>query len=155
MSKRQRARGWEAPCWQGKALVQGGSPPGSWLHQQREGLQAWGTPPPPPPPGQAQTRRSLLFIVVLFRHPWSFLTVKGNPSSSVEDHIEYHGNEWVAGPCVPPPLAPGPPHLCHYGAQGLSEPPTSLDGPSPGGGSLPCPEKMAGVLLGPVLQRHA
>lgn len=26
------------------------------------------------------------------RHPWSFITVKGNPSSSVEDHVEYQGN---------------------------------------------------------------
>ncbi|KAB0405114.1 hypothetical protein E2I00_016435, partial [Balaenoptera physalus] len=29
------------------------------------------------------------FLHLGFRHPWSFLTVKGNPSSSVEDHIEY------------------------------------------------------------------
>lgn len=32
------------------------------------------------------------FLHLGFRHPWSFITVKGNPSSSVEDHIEYHGN---------------------------------------------------------------
>ncbi|XP_012867299.1 PREDICTED: cell migration-inducing and hyaluronan-binding protein [Dipodomys ordii] len=32
------------------------------------------------------------FLHLGFRHPWSFITVKGNPSSSVEDHIEYHGH---------------------------------------------------------------
>ncbi|KFP87173.1 Protein KIAA1199, partial [Apaloderma vittatum] len=29
------------------------------------------------------------FLHLGFRHPWSFITVKGNPSASVEDHIEY------------------------------------------------------------------
>ena len=45
---------------------------------------------------QYRLRRVKNFFVVFFffRHPWSFLTVKGNPSSSVEDHIEYHGNKW-------------------------------------------------------------
>ena len=47
------------------------------------------------PPVQAQTGENFTFCCCLFfRHPWSFLTVKGNPSSSVEDHIEYHGNKW-------------------------------------------------------------
>ncbi|XP_063494702.1 cell migration-inducing and hyaluronan-binding protein isoform X4 [Symphalangus syndactylus] len=36
------------------------------------------------------------FLHLGFRHPWSFLTVKGNPSSSVEDHIEYHGHRGSA-----------------------------------------------------------
>ncbi|KAL8197302.1 UNVERIFIED_CONTAM: hypothetical protein K2H54_019877, partial [Gekko kuhli] len=31
------------------------------------------------------------FLHLGFRHPWSFITVKGNPCSSVEDHIEYQG----------------------------------------------------------------
>lgn len=49
-------------------------------------------------PVQAQTGENFTFCCCLFfRHPWSFLTVKGNPSSSVEDHIEYHGNKrWKA-----------------------------------------------------------
>uniref|UniRef100_G1TMU3 hyaluronoglucosaminidase n=1 Tax=Oryctolagus cuniculus TaxID=9986 RepID=G1TMU3_RABIT len=36
------------------------------------------------------------FLHLGFRHPWSFLTVKGNPTSSVEDHIEYHGHRGSA-----------------------------------------------------------
>lgn len=32
------------------------------------------------------------FLHLGFRHPWSFVTVKGNPASSVEDHVEYHGH---------------------------------------------------------------
>ncbi|XP_027625045.1 cell migration-inducing and hyaluronan-binding protein [Tupaia chinensis] len=36
------------------------------------------------------------FLHLGFRHPWSFLTVKGNPSASVEDHIEYHGHRGSA-----------------------------------------------------------
>ncbi|XP_054569214.1 cell migration-inducing and hyaluronan-binding protein [Eptesicus fuscus] len=32
------------------------------------------------------------FLHLGFRHPWSFVTVKGNPASSVEDHIEYHSH---------------------------------------------------------------
>ncbi|XP_021502953.1 cell migration-inducing and hyaluronan-binding protein isoform X2 [Meriones unguiculatus] len=36
------------------------------------------------------------FLHLGFRHPWSFITVKGNPSSSVEDHIEYHGHKGSA-----------------------------------------------------------
>uniref|UniRef100_A0A2K6QGN1 hyaluronoglucosaminidase n=1 Tax=Rhinopithecus roxellana TaxID=61622 RepID=A0A2K6QGN1_RHIRO len=36
------------------------------------------------------------FLHLGFRHPWSFLTVKGNPSSSVEDHIEYQGHRGSA-----------------------------------------------------------
>ncbi|XP_058398578.1 cell migration-inducing and hyaluronan-binding protein isoform X4 [Diceros bicornis minor] len=36
------------------------------------------------------------FLHLGFRHPWSFVTVKGNPSSSVEDHIEYHGHRGSA-----------------------------------------------------------
>lgn len=36
------------------------------------------------------------FLHLGFRHPWSFITVKGNPSSSVEDHIEYHGHRGSA-----------------------------------------------------------
>uniref|UniRef100_A0A452U0G9 hyaluronoglucosaminidase n=1 Tax=Ursus maritimus TaxID=29073 RepID=A0A452U0G9_URSMA len=36
------------------------------------------------------------FLHLGFRHPWSFLTVKGNPSSSVEEHIEYHGHRGSA-----------------------------------------------------------
>ncbi|XP_045142328.1 cell migration-inducing and hyaluronan-binding protein isoform X3 [Echinops telfairi] len=36
------------------------------------------------------------FLHLGFRHPWSFLTVKGSPSSSVEDHIEYHGHHGSA-----------------------------------------------------------
>uniref|UniRef100_A0A8C0WJR7 G8 domain-containing protein n=1 Tax=Castor canadensis TaxID=51338 RepID=A0A8C0WJR7_CASCN len=36
------------------------------------------------------------FLHLGFRHPWSFLTVKGDPSSSVEDHIEYHGHRGSA-----------------------------------------------------------
>uniref|UniRef100_A0ACB8E5Q7 Uncharacterized protein n=1 Tax=Sphaerodactylus townsendi TaxID=933632 RepID=A0ACB8E5Q7_9SAUR len=31
------------------------------------------------------------FLHLGFRHPWSFITIKGTPSSSVEDHIEYQG----------------------------------------------------------------
>ena len=45
--------------------------------------------------------RILLFVVTFTRHPWSFLTVKGNPSSSVEDHIEYHGNKQSARGRIP------------------------------------------------------
>nr|KAF6399141.1 cell migration inducing hyaluronidase 1 [Molossus molossus] len=36
------------------------------------------------------------FLRLGFRHPWSFITVKGNPASSVEDHIEYHGHRGSA-----------------------------------------------------------
>uniref|UniRef100_A0A674K329 hyaluronoglucosaminidase n=1 Tax=Terrapene triunguis TaxID=2587831 RepID=A0A674K329_9SAUR len=36
------------------------------------------------------------FLHLGFRHPWSFITVKGNPSSSVEDHIEYLGHKGSA-----------------------------------------------------------
>ncbi|XP_077630421.1 cell migration-inducing and hyaluronan-binding protein [Crocuta crocuta] len=36
------------------------------------------------------------FLHLGFRHPWSFITVKGNPLSSVEDHIEYHGHRGSA-----------------------------------------------------------
>ncbi|XP_074151347.1 cell migration-inducing and hyaluronan-binding protein [Sminthopsis crassicaudata] len=36
------------------------------------------------------------FLRLGFRHPWSFLTVKGDPSSSVEDHIEYQGHRGSA-----------------------------------------------------------
>uniref|UniRef100_A0A8B9ZLB7 hyaluronoglucosaminidase n=1 Tax=Anas platyrhynchos TaxID=8839 RepID=A0A8B9ZLB7_ANAPL len=36
------------------------------------------------------------FLHLGFRHPWSFITVKGNPSSSVEDHIEYQGHKGSA-----------------------------------------------------------
>ncbi|XP_003475512.1 cell migration-inducing and hyaluronan-binding protein [Cavia porcellus] len=36
------------------------------------------------------------FLHLGFRHPWSFITVKGNPSSSVEDHIDYHGHRGSA-----------------------------------------------------------
>ncbi|XP_043846286.1 cell migration-inducing and hyaluronan-binding protein [Dromiciops gliroides] len=36
------------------------------------------------------------FLRLGFRHPWSFLTVKGDPSSSVEDHVEYHGHRGSA-----------------------------------------------------------
>ncbi|XP_024905843.1 cell migration-inducing and hyaluronan-binding protein isoform X4 [Pteropus alecto] len=36
------------------------------------------------------------FLRLGFRHPWSFLTVKGNPASSVEDHTEYHGHRGSA-----------------------------------------------------------
>ncbi|XP_037367292.1 cell migration-inducing and hyaluronan-binding protein [Talpa occidentalis] len=32
------------------------------------------------------------FLHLGFRHPWSFLTVKGNPSASVEEHVEFHGH---------------------------------------------------------------
>nr|XP_036869469.1 cell migration-inducing and hyaluronan-binding protein [Manis javanica] len=46
---------------------------------------------------KAMTRLgSKRFLHLGFRHPWSFLTVKGNPSSSVEDHIEYHGHRGSA-----------------------------------------------------------
>ncbi|XP_069480269.1 cell migration-inducing and hyaluronan-binding protein [Ambystoma mexicanum] len=31
-----------------------------------------------------------------FRHPWSLITVKGDPSSSVEDHVEYNGRKGSA-----------------------------------------------------------
>ncbi|MEE6503772.1 hypothetical protein FKM82_004942, partial [Ascaphus truei] len=31
-----------------------------------------------------------------FRHPWSFITVIGDPSSSVEDHVEYKGSRGSA-----------------------------------------------------------
>ncbi|KAB1256997.1 Cell migration-inducing and hyaluronan-binding protein [Camelus dromedarius] len=49
------------------------------------------------------------FLHLGFRHPWSFITVKGNPSSSVEDHVEYHeshpsefrGSVWLLKPLVP------------------------------------------------------
>lgn len=41
----------------------------------------------------SKTQITVLFVI--FRHPWSFITVKGNPSSSVEDHIDYHGNLWL------------------------------------------------------------
>ncbi|XP_032556470.1 cell migration-inducing and hyaluronan-binding protein isoform X1 [Chiroxiphia lanceolata] len=36
------------------------------------------------------------FLHLGFRHPWSFITIKGNPSSSVEDHIEYQGHRGSA-----------------------------------------------------------
>ncbi|XP_077774996.1 cell migration-inducing and hyaluronan-binding protein isoform X1 [Podarcis muralis] len=36
------------------------------------------------------------FLHLGFRHPWSFITVKGSPSSSVEDHIEYQGHRGSA-----------------------------------------------------------
>uniref|UniRef100_A0A8C0MYV9 hyaluronoglucosaminidase n=1 Tax=Canis lupus familiaris TaxID=9615 RepID=A0A8C0MYV9_CANLF len=36
------------------------------------------------------------FLRLGFRHPWSFITVKGDPSSSVEDHIDYHGHRGSA-----------------------------------------------------------
>uniref|UniRef100_A0A8D0H416 hyaluronoglucosaminidase n=1 Tax=Sphenodon punctatus TaxID=8508 RepID=A0A8D0H416_SPHPU len=36
------------------------------------------------------------FLHLGFRHPWSFITVKGDPSSSVEDHIEYQGHKGSA-----------------------------------------------------------
>ncbi|XP_075063895.1 cell migration-inducing and hyaluronan-binding protein isoform X2 [Mixophyes fleayi] len=36
------------------------------------------------------------FLHLGFRHPWSFITVKGDPSSSVEDHVEYHGSRGSA-----------------------------------------------------------
>ncbi|XP_036087754.1 cell migration-inducing and hyaluronan-binding protein isoform X1 [Rousettus aegyptiacus] len=36
------------------------------------------------------------FLRLGFRHPWSFLTVKGNPAASVEDHTEYHGHRGSA-----------------------------------------------------------
>ncbi|XP_038623108.1 cell migration-inducing and hyaluronan-binding protein [Tachyglossus aculeatus] len=36
------------------------------------------------------------FLRLGFRHPWSFLAVKGDPSSAVEDHIEYHGHRGSA-----------------------------------------------------------
>uniref|UniRef100_A0A8D0BB02 hyaluronoglucosaminidase n=1 Tax=Salvator merianae TaxID=96440 RepID=A0A8D0BB02_SALMN len=36
------------------------------------------------------------FLHLGFRHPWSFITVKGNASSSVEDHIEYQGHKGSA-----------------------------------------------------------
>ncbi|XP_067327539.1 cell migration-inducing and hyaluronan-binding protein [Anolis sagrei] len=36
------------------------------------------------------------FLHLGFRHPWSFITVKGRPSSSVEDHIEYQGRRGSA-----------------------------------------------------------
>ncbi|XP_045437570.1 cell migration-inducing and hyaluronan-binding protein isoform X2 [Pipistrellus kuhlii] len=35
------------------------------------------------------------FLHLGFRHPWSFVTVKGNPASSVEDHVEYHNAQWT------------------------------------------------------------
>ncbi|XP_063304977.1 cell migration-inducing and hyaluronan-binding protein [Pelobates fuscus] len=37
------------------------------------------------------------FLNIGFRHPWSFITVKGDPSSSVEDHVDYQGSR---GPAV-------------------------------------------------------
>ncbi|KAH0620014.1 hypothetical protein JD844_014512 [Phrynosoma platyrhinos] len=36
------------------------------------------------------------FLHLGFRHPWSFITVKGSPSTSVEDHIEYQGRKGSA-----------------------------------------------------------
>ncbi|XP_062998620.1 cell migration-inducing and hyaluronan-binding protein [Elgaria multicarinata webbii] len=36
------------------------------------------------------------FLHLGFRHPWSFITVKGSPSSSVEDYIEYQGRKGSA-----------------------------------------------------------
>ncbi|KAG8440633.1 hypothetical protein GDO86_006400 [Hymenochirus boettgeri] len=36
------------------------------------------------------------FLHLGFRHPWSFITVKGDPSSSVEDHVEYQGSRGSA-----------------------------------------------------------
>ncbi|KAM4676367.1 cell migration-inducing and hyaluronan-binding protein isoform 1-T2 [Discoglossus pictus] len=36
------------------------------------------------------------FLRLGFRHPWSFITVKGDPSSSVEDHVEYQGSRGSA-----------------------------------------------------------
>ncbi|ETE66717.1 hypothetical protein L345_07499, partial [Ophiophagus hannah] len=33
------------------------------------------------------------FLHLDFRHPWSFITVKGKPLSSVEDHVEYQGRK--------------------------------------------------------------
>ncbi|KAG8145101.1 hypothetical protein E2320_013473, partial [Naja naja] len=36
------------------------------------------------------------FLHLGFRHPWSFITVKGKPLSSVEDHVEYQGRKGSA-----------------------------------------------------------
>ncbi|XP_044294790.1 cell migration-inducing and hyaluronan-binding protein isoform X2 [Varanus komodoensis] len=36
------------------------------------------------------------FLHLGFRHPWSFITIKGSPSSSVEDYIEYQGRKGSA-----------------------------------------------------------
>uniref|UniRef100_A0A8C5M721 hyaluronoglucosaminidase n=1 Tax=Leptobrachium leishanense TaxID=445787 RepID=A0A8C5M721_9ANUR len=36
------------------------------------------------------------FLNLGFRHPWSFITVKGDPSSSVEDHVEFQGSRGAA-----------------------------------------------------------
>ncbi|XP_068131329.1 cell migration-inducing and hyaluronan-binding protein [Hyperolius riggenbachi] len=36
------------------------------------------------------------FLRLGFRHPWSFITVKGDPSSSVEDYVDYHGSRGSA-----------------------------------------------------------
>ncbi|XP_060035573.1 cell migration-inducing and hyaluronan-binding protein isoform X3 [Erinaceus europaeus] len=40
------------------------------------------------------------FLHLGFRHPWSFLTVKGHPLASVEDHVEHHGPLSPASACV-------------------------------------------------------
>ncbi|XP_054998814.1 cell migration-inducing and hyaluronan-binding protein isoform X1 [Sorex araneus] len=40
------------------------------------------------------------FLHLGFRHPWSFLTVKGDPMSSVEEHVEFHGHRGSATACV-------------------------------------------------------
>ncbi|OCT89718.1 hypothetical protein XELAEV_18018337mg [Xenopus laevis] len=36
------------------------------------------------------------FLRLGFRHPWCFITVKGDPSSAVEDHVEYQGSRGSA-----------------------------------------------------------
>ncbi len=41
-----------------------------------------------------------LLCVFLCRHPWSFITVKGNASSAVEDHAVYQG-EPLLPTCLP------------------------------------------------------
>lgn len=47
-------------------------------------------------------------VAVGFRHPWSFVTVKGDPAASVEDHAEYHGKKAGGSPRVSGAGAPPP-----------------------------------------------
>lgn len=88
MCRRQARGGQEAQCWQrGSAPLGRGSP----------------APVSPPPAAQVRACEELRSVVVSFRHPWSFLTVKGNPAASVEDHTEYHGKDGLRGARSPPP----------------------------------------------------
>lgn len=59
----------------------------------REGCSLAGLRLSPASRAGSDARGTSLSVVAFSRHPWSFITVKGDPSSSVEDHIDYHGKK--------------------------------------------------------------